>query len=225
MSKILISGCGLSWSKQERSTWTKVIRLCGVDIDDQAGPAISNQLILTSMIQAVMENDYSQAVCQLTSTEKLDVEVNNDSRKDLVAKDPIRNFTHKGYWPSSVSQHHDSKKMFYEYLYSPTLEQQDTVFKWMLLQKLCAEKGIKLHTILGYKINWMEGVQKDLIATDHNWNIYDYYTNGEYWKLHDHSLGEKNTVPNKYFQIHLAKKINNEMLKLPINEKLERFHD
>ena len=119
MSKILISGCGLSWSKQERSTWTKVIRLCGVDIDDQAGPAISNQLILTSMIQAVMENDYSQAVCQLTSTEKLDVEVNNDSRKDLVAKDPIRNFTHKGYWPSSVSQNHDSKKMFYEYLPKP----------------------------------------------------------------------------------------------------------
>ena len=49
--------------------------------------------------------------------------------------------------------------------------------------------------------------------------------NGKHYKQHDHSVGKKNTVPNKYFQIYLAKKINNEMLKLPISEKLERFHE
>ena len=54
MSKILISGCGLTWSKQERPTWVNVLKLCGVDIDDQAGPAISNQLILNNMIESVI---------------------------------------------------------------------------------------------------------------------------------------------------------------------------
>ena len=49
MSKILTSGCGLSWSKQDRPTWVNVLKLCGVEIDDQAGPAISNQLILNNI--------------------------------------------------------------------------------------------------------------------------------------------------------------------------------
>ena len=53
MSKILISGCGISWSMQERPTWVKVLRLCNVDIDDQAGPAISNQMILNNMISLI----------------------------------------------------------------------------------------------------------------------------------------------------------------------------
>lgn len=223
MSKILISGCGMSWSRQERPTWVKVLRICGLDIDDRAGPAISNQLILNNMIQAVLENDYSQAVCQLTSTGKLDVEVNSDSRKQLMNNDSIRNFMHGKYWPSSLSEEHDSKKMYYEYLHSPTLEQQDIVFKWMLLQKLCAEKEIKLHTILGYNIDWMPDVQGQIIKTDHNWSIWNDYTNGDYWKLHDHSLGDKNTVPNKHYMISLAKRINENFLHTDITQKLQRF--
>ena len=83
MSKILISGCGLTWSQQERPTWVKVLKICDVDIDDQAGPAISNQLILNNMIESVMNNDYAQAVCQLTSTMKLEVELTNDKRKEV----------------------------------------------------------------------------------------------------------------------------------------------
>ena len=74
MSKILTSGCGLSWSKQDRPTWVNVLKLCGVEIDDQAGPAISNQLILNNMIECVMKNYYSQAICQLTGIKKLDIE-------------------------------------------------------------------------------------------------------------------------------------------------------
>ena len=84
MSKILISGCGMSWSSQERPTWVNVLKLCGVDIEDRAGPAISNQLILNKMLESVMDNNYSQAICQLTSIKKLDVELINDERKALV---------------------------------------------------------------------------------------------------------------------------------------------
>jgi len=224
MSKILISGCGLSWSMQERPVWTKVIKLCGVDIDDQAGPAISNQMILNNMIESVMENEYDQAVCQLTRTGKLDIELTNDKRKEVMEKDTIRNFMYKNYWPSSLSDEHESKKLYYEYLHSPSLEHNDIIYKWLLLQRLCADKGVTLHTLFGYKINWTNK-RCTMITADHDYDINNDYKNGDYYKHHDHSVGEKNTVPNKYFQIYLAKKINNEMLKLPIREKLERFHD
>ncbi len=223
MSKILISGCGMSWSSQERPTWVNVLKLCGVDIEDRAGPAISNQLILNKMLESVMDNNYSQAICQLTSIKKLDVELINDERKALVENDTIRNFTCDGYWPSSVSEEHESKKLYYKYLYSPAIEQSDIVYKWMLLKKLCDEKNIKLHTVLGYKINWTHKNWADKIDTNHNWQIWEDYTQGEYWKLHDHSLGEKNTVPNKHFMIYLARKFNKEFLKLPIEDNLEKF--
>ena len=224
MSKILISGCGLSWSQQERPTWVKVLRICGVDIDDQAGPAISNQLILNNMIESVMDNDYRQAVCQLTSRMKLDVELTNDKRKEVAGQDSIRNFTYKNYWPSSHSAEHESKKLYYEYLHSPSMEESDIIYKWMLLKKLCDEKNIKLHTVLGYGISWKNGNSK-VIDTDHDYCIWNDYTTGEYWKLHDHSQGEKNTVPNKHFHVYLARKFNNDFLKLDIEDKLQKFHD
>jgi len=209
---------------QERPTWTKVIKLCGVDVDDQAGPAISNQMILNNMIESVMENDYEQAVCQLTRTGKLDIELTNDHRKKVMEKDTIRNFTYKDHWPSSLSAEHESKKLYYEYLHSPRLEHSDIIYKWLLLQRLCADKGTTLHTLLGYNINW-QNKRHTLIKTDHSYDVNTDYKSGEYYQYHDHSVGEKNTVPNKYFQIYLAKKINSEMLKLPIQDKLEKFHD
>ena len=209
---------------QERPTWANVIKLCGVEIDDQAGPAISNQMILNNMIESVMDNDYDQAICQLTRTGKLDIELTNDHRKEVMQKDTIRNFTYKNYWPSSLSDEHQSKKLYYKYLHSPTTEQSDILYKWLLLERLCRDKEIVLHTLFGYKIKWSNEKHK-LIKADHNYYVYDDYKNGDYYKYHDHSVGEKNTVPNKYFQVHLAKKINNEMLKLPINEKLGKFHD
>lgn len=224
MSRILISGCGMSWSKQERPTWVNVLKLCGVDIDDQAGPAISNQLILNNMIESVMEHNYDHAVCQLTSTEKLDVELTSETRQSLVTEDSIRNFTYKNYWPSSASREHESKKLYYEYLHSPTIEQSDIIYKWLLLKKLCEEKSIKLHTVFGYSIDWINK-HYNLIEADHGYNIWHDYTQGPYYAMHDHSLGEKNTVPNKHFQIHLAKKINTEFLQLPIKQRLEKFHE
>lgn len=224
MSKILISGCGISWSGQHRPTWVNVLKICGADIDDHGGPAISNQTILNRMIEAVLDNDYDQAVCQLTGTGKLDVEINSDARREVMRSDSIRNFTHRGVWPSSSSEEHESKRMYYKYLHSPTAEQKDIIFKWSLLDRLCADKGTILHTVMGYKLDWLTG-RHTLIRTDHDYSIYADYTQGEHYQHHDHSVGEKNTVPNKHFQIHLAKKINNEMLKLPIQDRLEKFRD
>lgn len=222
MSKILISGCGLSWSRQERPTWSKVIRLCGVEVDDQAGPAISNQMILNNMIESVMDNQYDQAVCQLTRTGKMDIELTNDQRRAVMERDTIRNFVYKNHWPSSHSAEHESKRLYYEYLHSPGIEQSDIIYKWLLLQRLCDDKNIKLHTLFGYPIDW-QNQRHHLIQADHSYDVYTDYKDGEYYQHHDHSQGEKNTVPNKYFQVYLAKKINREMLRLPIDHKLERF--
>lgn len=225
MSKILISGCGISWSSQERPTWVNVLKICGADIDDLAGPAISNQLILDNMINAVINNNYDQAICQLTTMGKLDVEINNQERREeLVKKDSVRNFTYNNYWPSSVSSEHLSKKLYYQYLYSPTLEENNLIYKWMLLDKICEEKNIKLHTVLGYEILWSNTLHTK-IKTDFNFKIYEFYKQHDLYKYHDHSLGIKNTVPNKHFAVWLAKYINNNFLKLEIKEKLKKFKE
>lgn len=223
MSKILISGCGISWSKQERPSWVKVLKLCGADINDISGPAISNTLILNRSLSEVIKNEYDQCVCQLTMLGKLDVEITGEDREKLWRDDPIRNFTQDDFWPSSLSDHHQAKKTYYKYLYSPTIEQDDLIYKVLLLQKICKEKNIRLHTILGYNIN-IEIQKRSLLDIDFTYNIYDDYRQGAYWQYHDHN-NTKNTVPNKYFQIYLAKKINKEFLKLPIEDKLKKFHD
>ena len=222
MSKILISGCGITWSRQERPNWARVLKICGVDIDDRAGPAISNQTILNSMIESVLENDYDQAICQLTSDRKLDIELTSDARREAMSTDGIRNFTHGDIWPSSESTDHACKRMYYDYIYSPGLEQSDIIYKWMLLDRLCQERDVKLHTVLGYRIPW-QNKHYTMIRTDHDYNIWDDYVEGPYWQHHDHSVGKKNTVPNKFFQIHLAKKFNTQFLKLDIEHKLEKF--
>jgi hypothetical protein len=223
MSKILISGCGMSWSKQEKPTWVNVLKICGADIDDRSGPAISNQLILNSMIEAIMEGEYSQAVCQLTATGKLDVELTNPQREKVKEADSTRNFKHGDYWPSSFSQDHLSKKLYYEYLHSPTIEQSDIIYKWMLLKRLCEDRNVKLHTILGYKIQWHQRYNHRLIETDHNWHIQEDYMNSEYYSLHDHTTKDNNPVPNKYYMVCLAKRLNTMYLNLPINDRLEKF--
>lgn len=221
MSKILISGCGISWSSQERPTWVSVLKICGLDIDDRAGPAISNQLILDQLIEAVMDKQYDQVICQLTSMGKLDIEIINDIRKkELVDPDSIRNFIYKNYWPSSYSEEHLSKKLYYEYLHSPTLEENNLIHKWMLLDRLCQVKNTKLHTVLGYAINWQNHQYKN-IKTNFNFKIYEYYKQSEFYKYHDHGLG--NTVPNKNFAVWFAKYVNKNFLTLDIEEKLKRF--
>ena len=97
MSNILISGCGISWSGQTKPTWVKVLKLCKLPIIDLGGPAVSNEYILNKLIKHLLQHqNVSHVICQLTSTGKLDVEVNALRLKDMVETDPFRNFVHDG---------------------------------------------------------------------------------------------------------------------------------
>ena len=200
MSKILISGCGITFPG-ERPTWLKILKLCKLDIVDLSGPAISNYLILNQLIEEVQQNSYTHVICQLTSMSKLDVELHEDNRF-LMENDSIRNFEYKGYWPSSASTDHEYKKIWQKYLYSPTLEKQDIKLKLQYLEMLCKSKNIYLYVVQGYDI----GVDE--------YNIYDHYKSHYTYKYHDFS--NSNTVPCRQFQLELANKINSDFLQLDL---------
>ena len=119
MSNILISGCGISWSGQTKPTWVKVLQLCKVPVLDLGGPAVSNEYILNKLIKHLLQyQNVSHVICQLTTTGKLDVEVNAERLEGMVKPDPFRNFVHDGVWPSSVSELHPAKQSYYKWLYS-----------------------------------------------------------------------------------------------------------
>jgi len=207
MSKILISGCGISFPG-ERPTWVKMFKILGVDLVDLSGPAISNYLILNQLLNEVQQNEYAHVICQLTSCGKLDVEL-TELNRHLMEQDTQRNFEYNGYWPSSTSTDHEYKQIWNKYLYSPSMEKDDIRFKLQLLEMICSFKNIKLYIIQGYDI----GVS--------SYNIYDEYTSDETYKYHDHS--ESNTVPCRQFQVKIAKKIDNDFLKM--NLALEKFDE
>jgi hypothetical protein len=200
--KILVSGCGLSWSGQERKVWTNILKITGIDIIDVSGPAVSNQWILDQAFITLLDDQtITDVVIQLTNLGKLDVEINLNRQLDLVESDSIRNFTYKGIWPSSASQEHLSKKLWYEFLYSPKLEQQELFCKLILLAHWCNTHDIKLTVVQGYHIPWTD-YQKKIIAGilhDINYIIWDAYKRSTYYIIEDY-----NTVPRLEFQFELA---------------------
>jgi len=205
--KFLISGCGLSWGGQERKTWVKIFRAVGMKLIDVGGPAVSNQWILNKAIMELCNNQYDSVIIQLSSIGKLDVELNEERYNELVINDPIRNFSYQNTWPSSASDFHISKKMYYKWLASPQLEIEDLVCKILLLKHFCDQHQIELHIFQGYHIPW-NSQQKDLLKNiiyDINHNLYESYPNSEHYKFHDHT----NTVPCLSYQFVLAKKISN----------------
>ena len=206
--KILISGCGLSYSGQERKVWTNILKIAGANIIDVAGPAVSNQWILDqAFITLLNDNTITDAVIQLTSLGKLDVEVNLVRELALVKPDTIRNFIHQGIWPSSASQEHLSKKLWYEYLYSPKLEQQELFCKIMLIDNWCDTHNIKLTIMQGYGIPWSPEQLRELKDIVYNLekSIYEEYEETEYFKKDNNT--ESNTVPGLGFQFYLANKL------------------
>tara|TARA_B100001057_G_scaffold495785_1_gene595606 strand:- start:1242 stop:1901 length:660 start_codon:yes stop_codon:yes gene_type:complete len=219
MSKILISGCGITFAG-ERPTWSKVLDIAGYDITDVSGPAISNQLIINNLLEKVYENNFDHVICQLTTFGKLDVEI-NENNQWLRDEDTLRNFTYNGYWPSSHSEDSQIKSDYYKYLYSPSLEEQDTIFKLLLLQTKCSESNTKLHIIQGYHIDWKNKLV-DKLDIDKGFNIYDMYKDSDFYDRHDHS--NQNTVPNKFFQVHLARHIAKNYL-MEVKTTLEKFHE
>ena len=147
MSKILTSGCGITFPG-ERPTWVNVLKICGLNVKDLSGPAISNTLILNQLITECNKNRYDYVICQLTSKKKLDIEL-NDHNKKYMDGDPLRNFSYKGFWPSSVGADNDIKRMYYKYLYSPKLDEDDTILKLMLLQHICKQHQSELFIMQG----------------------------------------------------------------------------
>ena len=208
MTKLLVSGCGISFSG-EHPTWVKMLRILGVDIDDRTGPAISNVTILNNIFDGLTNDDVTHVVCQLTSAGKLDVDA-TDSRSDLWTKDTLRNFTWQGIWPSSTSRVHQCKQQYYQWLYSPVQEQRDIVHKLHYLKLLCETKDVNLYVIQGYGLTWPEKMYFDT-----HYDIQTSYKHSSVYCLHDHS--HSNTVPCRQFQYKLAHKINSEFLKLDID--------
>ena len=208
MTRVLVSGCGISFSG-ERPTWTKMLRILGVDIVDHTGPAISNTTILNNLFDALEHDQATHVVCQLTSAGKLDVDA-TPTRSELWEQDTLRNFTWQGIWPSSTSRVHQSKQQYYQWLYSPAQEQRDLAHKLNYLKLLCETKGVKLYVIQGYALTW----DRDMWF-DTTYDIQNSYRNNSVYALHDYT--DSNTVPCRQFQYKLAHKINSEFLKLDID--------
>ena len=222
MSNILISGCGVSFSKQRKPTWSKVLKICGANITDLGGPAVSNEYILNKLLYGLHSHqDVTHVICQLTTTGKLDVEV-NAHRQQLVINDPIRNFTFDGIWPSSVSKTSRIKRDYYEWLYSEKIDIDNTIIKLLALKQYCMTNKIKLLILQGYQIDWPpDNPILGHLPIDFDYVIYDEYKNSEYYQYHDHDNG--NTVPCKEYQKYLAQKINSDFLHLDLDHKFKKF--
>jgi hypothetical protein len=195
-NKILVSGCGFSWSGQERRTWVSILKSAGAEITDVGGPAVSNQWIINKAFTALLDGDYNHAVIQLTALGKLDVEVDETRTLSLVNADTVRNFTYKGVWPSSQSQEHLSKKLYMEYLYSPGLEVEDLYCKLVLLENWCNTHNVKLTVLQAYSIPWE--TKPASIVNDSA--LYQQYRESEYYQFHDAS----NSVPCIQYQFTVA---------------------
>jgi hypothetical protein len=203
--KVLVSGCGFSFGGQERKTWVNVLKSVGVRIVDVGGPAVSNQWILNQAFLKLLEDDsINQVILQLTSTGKLDVEVNAQRQEELVEPDSLRNFTFQGIWPSSYSVDHKSKRLYNQWLVSPGLEAQDVFCKIMLLQDWCQSRNIKFTVMQAYDMPWTELQKSRLNSIILNIAdpLYDQYERSEHYQYHDHA--NHNSVPCEQYQIDLA---------------------
>lgn len=238
-SKILVSGCGITYSRQKKQTWVNVLKLAGCDILDVGGPAVSNQWILNKFFLACQTDpDIKIGVIQLSGLGKLDVEVDVDRIKKMVLPDPLRPFiidaNHevksfdqidcKGIWPSSSSLHHVSKRLWRKWLFSPMLEKEDLYCKLGLLQNFCQQKDIQLHVYQGYQIDWNDQQASDLknIIKNIDCDFYSQYLKSAHYCHHD-SAGN-NTVPCLGYQIELAETIAKELTPA-VQIKISKFKD
>jgi hypothetical protein len=206
--KILVSGCGLSWSGQKEKTWVNILKSMGADIKDVGGPAVSNQWIINQVITELIEShSYTQVIIQLTSLGKLDVEMRDNREEVLVKNDSLRNFVFKGIWPSSVSSEHESKKLYNTWLTSPSLEVMDIFCKLMLLSKFCKGAGVDLIIFEGYHIPWTltQAVHLKSIISNFNDPIYSHYENSASYQFHN--FANYNSVPCLRYQADIANSI------------------
>jgi hypothetical protein len=203
--KILTSGCGVSWSGQVKKTWINILKTVGADIVDVGGPAVSNQWILNRVIDYLIHySDISHVVIQLTSLDKLDVEVDAERMAELVEPDTARNFTIHGVWPSSGSLDHPAKQLWAKWLSSPGLEMQDITNKLVLLDHWCRTHNVVLTVFQGYDLSWTAD-QKLMLSSILDTGVEPAamaYVNSQYYQWHDHH--NQNTVPCLEYQFDLA---------------------
>jgi len=235
--KILVSGCGITYTKQHYKTWAKILKLAGCEVVDVGGPAVSNQWIINKTFLELQKNtDISMAFVQLTALGKLDVEVEIDRINDLVKTDPLRNFVIDrdfqvlsnsqigdwGIWPSSVSDCHESKKQWQKWLFSPTLEKEDVYCKLLLLEHFCQERNIKLLVYHGYCIDWNSEQRTRLqhLIQNINEDFYSVYLKSSHYRNHNHH--EQNSVPCLGYQLELAQTVGKE-LPMYLQQKLSKF--
>ena len=222
-AKILTSGCGFSWSGQERKTWVNVLKASGITVTDVGGPAVSNQWIINRAFNTLLaDTAYQHVVIQLTSIGKLDIEVNDERLANLVEPDSLRNFVVDGVWPSSVSNEHESKKMYYKWLYSPTLELDDLYVKLVLLHNWCKTHAVNLTVLQGYPLAWTDEQHSKLaeFVTFIDNPLYNQYQQSDYYSQHDYT--DTNTVPCMQYQVHLAEQVSR-MLDLGNLDKITKI--
>jgi hypothetical protein len=202
--KLLISGCGFSWGRQQRKTWVNVLRATGVDLTDTGGPAVSNQWIINRAFMSLLEQHYDHVIIQITSIGKLDVEIMGDRYRDLVATDSVRSFTVDNIWPSSHSTQHPAKSLYNEFLLSPRLETQDLYCKLLMLEDWCRNRGTKLTVLQPYDIPWTDQQREGLAhLIDHMaMPLYQQYEQSRHYQHHDHA--NRNMVPCVEYQCELA---------------------
>lgn len=226
--KILTSGCGFSFSRQERKTWINVLNSVSADIIDVGGPAVSNQWILNKAFLKLLETkDITSVIIQLTSVGKLDVEVDSKRQTALVNTDSLRNFTIDNIWPSSHSAEHKSKKLYNQWLSSPGLETEDIFCKLMLINNWCAIHQIELVVLQAYTIPWtnMQFNQLKNIVVNLGDPLNLQYINSPQYACHDFS--NQNTVPCLLYQIELAKFVSSLVEPVFLNriEKIQKHYN
>lgn len=199
-TKLLISGCGITYSQQDVKTWGNILKSIGVDVVDVAGPAVSNQWIINrAFLQLHRDPTIKRAVIQLTSLGKLDVVVDQERFDTLVAPDSKRNFIIDNVWPSSASVEHESKALWRKWLASPALERQDIKVKLLMLQDYCNTHDISCVIVQGYNLGWVSGDRQELsnVISDIDSSIIADYAKSEYFDV-------AQEIPALSYQFHLA---------------------
>jgi hypothetical protein len=218
-TKLLVSGCGITYTGQPARTWATILKLAGVDVIDVSGPAVSNQWIVNrAFIKLQQDPEIKHAIIQLTALGKLDVEVDLVRELALVRSDSTRNFVVDGVWPSSTSIEHPAKSAWREMLFSPRLEQQDLEVKLTLLQEWCTQRDIQLLVVQGYDMHWHNQDEMNSIIDNIEWNIMSDYQQTKWFQL-----DSKKDVPVTEYQFELAIHLTQRILP-SYTDKLQKIY-
>jgi hypothetical protein len=218
-TKLLVSGCGITYTGQPARTWATILKLAGIDVIDVSGPAVSNQWIVNrAFLKLQQDPEIKHAIIQLTALGKLDVEVDLVRELALVRSDSTRNFVVDGVWPSSTSIEHPAKSAWREMLFSPRLEQQDLEVKLTLLQEWCTQRDIQMLVVQGYDMHWHNHDEMNSIIDNIEWNVMSDYQQTKWYQL-----DSEKDVPVTEYQFELAIRLTQRILP-SYTDKLQKIY-